>query len=54
MIIMKPEDRLSVPEILGHPWVRDPEEEDEESDESDMVNSISMDRNEAAGASSGA
>ena len=37
MLILKPEDRISIPDILNHPWVKEPnelnyEEEDGEHD----------------------
>lgn len=35
MLVLNPPDRLSIPEILAHPWVK--EEDDEDSDgESDL------------------
>jgi len=35
LLLLKPDDRISIPEILAHPWVK---EEDSESsdDESDL------------------
>lgn len=54
MIMLKPCDRLSIPEILNHPWVRDPEEDDDSDNESDLISGVSMDRNEVGGAKKGA
>jgi serine/threonine protein kinase len=56
LLVLKPEDRLSIPEILAHPWVKedDDEEEESEADESDLVTGVSMSRNECSSAASGA
>jgi serine/threonine protein kinase len=48
LLILNPSDRLSIPEILAHPWVREEEDDEDESeaDESDLVTGVSMSRNE--------
>lgn len=56
LLVLNPEDRLSIPEILAHPWVKEDDEEEEESeaDESDLVTGVSMSRNECSSSVSGA
>ena len=49
LLVLDPQDRLSIPEILAHPWVKEDEDEEEdesEADESDLVTGVSMSRNE--------
>lgn len=38
MLILTPEKRILIPDILNHPWVKEPTEgfEDEEDDEHDL------------------
>lgn len=56
LLVLNPADRLSIPEVLAHPWVKEDDDEEEESDadESDMVNGVSMSRNECSSSVSGA
>lgn len=57
LLILNPQDRLSIPEILAHPWVKEDEDEEEdesEADESDLVTGVSMSRNECSSSVSGA
>jgi len=35
MLVLIPKDRISIPEILAHPWIKE-EASDEEDDESDL------------------
>lgn len=35
MLVLNPSDRISIPEILAHPWIKD-ETSDDEDDESDL------------------
>ncbi len=57
LLVLNPQDRLSIPEILAHPWVKedeDDEEDESEADESDLVTGVSMSRNECSSSVSGA
>lgn len=57
LLILNPQDRLSIPEVLAHPWVKEDEDEEEdesEADESDLVTGVSMSRNECSSSVSGA
>lgn len=56
LLVLNPADRLSIPEILAHPWVKedDDEEEESEADESDLVTGVSMSRNECSSSVGGA
>ena len=47
MLILNPADRVSIPEILSHPWVKD-EDSDEDSgdDETNLQNGVSQGRTE--------
>mmetsp|Transcript_11668 Transcript_11668/g.11608 ORF Transcript_11668/g.11608 Transcript_11668/m.11608 type:complete len:124 (-) Transcript_11668:153-524(-) len=57
LLILNPQDRLSIPEVLAHPWVKEEEDEEEdesEADESDLVTGVSMSRNECSSSVSGA
>lgn len=40
MLLLDPAERLSIPEILSHPWVKD--EDSDEDDESDLQSSVQM------------
>jgi len=35
LLILKPEDRLTLPEILNHPWMKEPGEDSETETESE-------------------
>ena len=56
LLVVNPSDRLSIPEILAHPWIKEDEEEEEESeaDETDLVTGVSMSRNECSSSTAGA
>jgi serine/threonine protein kinase len=56
LLLLKPEDRLSIPEILAHPWVKEEEDEEDESeaDETDLVTGVSMSRNDLSSSVKGA
>jgi tRNA A-37 threonylcarbamoyl transferase component Bud32 len=56
LLVLNPPDRLSIPEVLAHPWVKeeDDEEDESEADESDLVNGVSMSRNECSSSAQGA
>lgn len=54
LLVLNPPDRMSIPEILAHPWVKEDDEEESEADESDLVNGVSMSRNECSSSASGA
>ena len=41
MLVLKPCDRISIPEILAHPWIKE-ETSDDEEDESDLERSVTM------------
>jgi hypothetical protein len=45
MLVLVPSDRISIPEILAHPWVKE-ETSDEEDDESDLERSVTMSRDQ--------
>ena len=57
LLVLNPQYRLSIPEVLAHPWVKedeDDEEDESEADESDLVTGVSMSRNECSSSVSGA
>ena len=56
LLVLNPADRLSIPEVLAHPWVKEDDDEEEESEdnESDLVTGVSMSRNECSSSVSGA
>ena len=44
-MVLEPPQRLSIPEILTHPWVKE-EDSDESDDESDLQTGVSMSRDQ--------
>ena len=45
LLVLEPPQRLSIPEILTHPWVKE-EDSDESDDESDLQTGVSMSRDQ--------
>lgn len=43
MIKLEPNDRLSIPLILSHPWLKETNDEDDEEDEIDVSNNLHID-----------
>jgi len=41
MLVLNPSERISIPEILAHPWIKE-ETSDDEDDESDLEWSVTM------------